>query len=217
MDSGHSFMTVGRIIVSDECVAEGAAFLASIEPRFTDVLDRIGPLPLRLRNDGFSALLNAIVGQQISVAAARSIWARLEAADMVNEERIAASSVDALRGLGLSKPKARYAYELATSQFDYNALRHDPNEIVIKKLTSILGIGRWSADIYAMFSLGRADVFATGDLALQEGTRMLFELDSRPTAKELEILVEKYSPWRSVAARLLWAYYAEMKSREGLQ
>ena len=210
-------MTVGRIIVSDECVAEGAAFLAAKEPRFADALDRVGQLPLRLRNDGFSALLNAIVGQQISVAAARSIWARLEAADMVCEERIAASSIEALRGLGLSKPKARYAYELATSQFNYNALRNEPNEEVIKKLKGILGIGRWSADIYAMFSLGRADVFATGDLALQEGARMLFELESRPTAKELESLVEKYSPWRSVAARLLWAYYADMKSREGIQ
>ena len=210
-------MTVGRIIVSDECVAEGAAFLAAKEPRFADALDRVGQLPLRLRNDGFSALLNAIVGQQISVAAARSIWARLEAADMVCEERIAASSIEALRGLGLSKPKARYAYELATSQFNYNALRNEPNEEVIKKLMGILGIGRWSADIYAMFSLGRADVFATGDLALQEGARMLFELESRPTAKELESLVEQYSPWRSVAARLLWAYYADMKSREGIQ
>jgi DNA-3-methyladenine glycosylase II len=209
-------MTIGRIIVSDECVAEGAAFLAVMEPRFADVLDRIGPLPLRLRNDGFNALLNAIVGQQISVAAARSIWARLEVADMVDEERIAASSVEELRRLGLSKPKARYAYELAISQFDYNGLRNESNENVIKKLTSILGIGRWSADIYAMFSLGRADVFATGDLALQEGARMLFDLDARPTAKELEVLVAKYSPWRSVAARLLWAYYAEMKSREGL-
>ena len=136
---------------------------------------------------------------------------------MVCEERIAASSIEALRGLGLSKPKARYAYELATSQFNYNALRNEPNEEVIKKLMGILGIGRWSADIYAMFSLGRADVFATGDLALQEGARMLFELESRPTAKELESLVEKYSPWRSVAARLLWAYYADMKSREGIQ
>jgi DNA-3-methyladenine glycosylase II len=210
-------MTAGRIIVSDECVAEGAAFLTATEPRFAEVLDRIGPLPLRLRNDGFSALLNAIVGQQISVAAARSIWARLEAADMVDEERIAASSIKELRGFGLSKPKARYAYELATSRFNYNALRNEPDEAVIKKLTGILGIGRWSADIYTMFSLGRADVFATGDLALQEGARMLFELDSRPTAKELEVLVEKYSPWRSVAARLIWAYYAEMKSREGLQ
>jgi DNA-3-methyladenine glycosylase II len=217
MDTGHSEMTVGRIIVSDECVAEGAAFLAAIEPRFATVLDQVGPLPLRLRDDGFSALLNAIVGQQISVAAARSIWARLETADMVCEERIAASSVEELRGLGLSKPKARYAYELAISKFDYSALQVEPNEAVTQKLMGILGIGRWSADIYAMFSLGRADVFATGDLALQEGARMLFELDSRPTAKELDILVEKYSPWRSVAARLLWAYYAEMKSSEGIQ
>ena len=210
-------MSIGRIITSDACVAEGAAYLAAIEPKFEAVLDRIGALPLRLRDDGFGALLNAIVGQQISVAAARSIWARLEAADMISEDRIAASSIAELRELGLSKPKARYAYELAISHFDYNALRNEPNDEIIKRLTGILGIGQWSADIYAMFSLGRADVFATGDLALQEGARMVFDLDARPTAKELEILVEKYAPWRSVAARILWAYYAEMKSSEGIQ
>jgi DNA-3-methyladenine glycosylase II len=217
MGAGYPDMTIGRIITSDECVAEGAAYLAAKEPKFQQVLDSIGPLPLRLRDDGFGALLNAIVGQQISVAAARSIWARLEVADMITETRIAGSSIEELRTLGLSKPKAIYAYELAISHFDYNALRVDPNGVVIKKLTSILGIGRWSADIYAMFSLGRADVFATGDLALQEAARMLFELDGRPTAKQLEVITEKYTPWRSVAARLLWAYYKEVKTREGLQ
>lgn len=103
-------MTIGRIIVSDACVAEGAAYLAEMEPKFATVLDAIGPLPLRLCDDGYGALLSAIVGQQISVTAARSIWERLDAADMVDEERVAASSVDELRALELSKPKARYAY-----------------------------------------------------------------------------------------------------------
>jgi DNA-3-methyladenine glycosylase II len=210
-------MTIGRVIVSDDCIAEGAAFLARIEPRFAPIIESIGPLPLRLRDDGFGALLSAIVGQQISVAAARSIWARLEVADMISEGRVAASSVEDLRALGLSKPKARYAYELAISNFDYNALRTDTNVIAIEKLMAILGIGQWSADIYAMFSLGRADVFATGDLALQEAARMVFDLDERPSAKELEVIVEKYTPWRSVAARILWAYYASVKSSEGIR
>ena len=210
-------MTIGRIIVSDACIAEGAAYLAGMEPKFATVLDAIGPLPLRLRDDGFGALLSAIVGQQISVAAARSIWARLQAADMVDEERVAASSVDELRALGLSRPKARYAYELAISRFDYNVLRTEPNAIVIEKLMNILGIGQWSADIYVMFSLGRADVFATGDLALQEAARLVFDLENRPSAKELEMIVAKYTPWRSVVARILWAYYSSVKSSEGIR
>ncbi len=209
-------MSIGRIISSNACVVEGANYLASIEPRFEKALDVVGPLPLRLRDDGFAALLNAIVGQQISVAAARAIWTRLENANLITQKNIANASIDILRENGLSKPKARYAFELSVNNIDYISLRSKANADVATELTNILGIGQWSADIYAMFSLGRADVFASGDLALQEGAKLLFNLDARPTAKELNIMVEKYSPWRSVAARILWAYYSKMKSSEGI-
>ena len=88
---------------------------------------------------------------------------------------------------------------------------------MIRILTEIPGIGTWTAEIYAMFSLGRADVFAPGDLALQESARMLFDLDGRPTEKELRQMAEAWSPWRGVAARLLWAYYHIAKDREGIR
>jgi len=84
-------------------------------------------------------------------------------------------------------------------------------------LIAIKGIGPWTAEIYAMFSLGRADVFASGDLALQESAKLLFKLNERPTDKQIKQMAENWAPWRAVAARLLWAYYAVEKNREGLK
>ena len=92
-----------------------------------------------------------------------------------------------------------------------------PDEDVVASLVAVPGIGRWTAEIYAMFSLGRADVFAPGDLALQESARILFEIDERPTEKALRAMAEAWSPWRAVAARILWAYYRVAKNREGVR
>ncbi len=208
---------VGRIIQTDACVAEGAAWLAARDSRIAQALDQVGTLPLRRKPDGFDQLLNAIVGQQVSVASANAIWGRLVAAGMTDPARIAATTPEDLRALGLSQQKARYAKALAEARIDYVALRDTPTPAVIKTLTAVTGIGTWSAEVYAMFSLGRADVFAPGDLALQEGARMLYDLPDRPTDKALRAMSEDWSPWRSVAARLLWAYYADQKKREGIR
>ena len=207
----------GRIIRGDACVAEGAAWLAAQDARFGRAVAMLGPLPLRLRGDGFPALVSAICGQQVSVASANAIYARLDAAGMTDPKSVASAREDDLRALGLSRPKARYVKALADAGIDYAALRHMPTDDVIATLVAVPGIGRWTAEIYAMFSLGRADVIAPGDLALQEGARMLFDLPARPTEKALRGMAEDWSPWRSVAARLLWAYYARMKSREGIR
>ena len=96
-------------------------------------------------------------------------------------------------------------------------LRDSPDAQVIRVLTAVPGIGVWTAEIYAMFSLGRADVFAPGDLALQESARILFDLPDRPTEKALRQQSLDWVPWRAVAARLLWAYYRVAKEREGLR
>ncbi len=206
-----------RIIETPACVAEGTAWLAAREPRFAHALALTGPLPLRRRPDGFAALLSVIVSQQVSVAAADAIWARLAQADLTAPERIAAASEEELRACGLSRQKARYVRALAEARIDYAALRAAPSEEVIARLVQVPGIGRWTAEIYAMFSLGRADVFAPGDLALQEAARLLFELEKRPSARELARLAEAWSPWRAVAARALWAYYRVAKEREGIR
>jgi DNA-3-methyladenine glycosylase II len=207
---------VGRIIQTLDCVAEGADWLARREPRFAHALTMVGPLPLRREADGFAALLRAIVGQQVSVASARAIWGRLEAAGLTEAGAMATATEEELRAAGLSRQKARYGRALAQAGIDFNALRGVPDVDVVKTLVAVPGIGVWTAEIYAMFALGRADVFAPGDLALQEAARILFGLEARPSDKALRAMAEAWSPWRSVAARVLWAYYRVAKDREGV-
>jgi DNA-3-methyladenine glycosylase II len=208
-------VTVGRLIETDACVAEGADWLAVREPRFAAALALCGPLPLRRRPDGFAALADAILGQQVSLASARAIAARMQAAGLTGEDEIAAASDAGLRAAGLSRQKARYLKALAMARLDYAALRLAPDDQVIATLTALPGIGQWTAEIYAMFALGRADILAAGDLALQEAARLLFDLPARPGAQDLRAMAADWSPWRGVAARLLWAYYRQTKGREG--
>lgn len=207
---------VGRLIETPACVAEGAAWLAETDPRFAHALTLTGPLPLRRRKDGFEALFGAIVSQQVSVAAAAAIWGRLKDAKLTGPRKVNSASDQDLRECGLSRQKIRYAKALAGSGIRYTRLREAPTDVVVEELIAVPGIGRWTAEIYAMFSLGRADVFAPGDLALQEAARILFELEARPSEKELREMSEAWAPWRGVAARLLWAYYKEAKGREGV-
>jgi len=206
-----------RLIHGDACVAEGAAWLVEHEPRFASALQITGPLPLRLREGGVHQLLSAIVSQQLSVSAAASIWQRVEAAGVTTPHAIQNSSDADMRALGLSRQKIRYARALADAGIDFDALPEKPLDDVIAELTAVSGIGVWTAEIYAMFSLHRADVFAHADLALQEGARHLFDLDKRPTPKVMRELANAWRPWRSVAARLLWAYYKHINEREGVR
>jgi DNA-3-methyladenine glycosylase II len=208
---------VGRIIISDACVAEGLDWLAAAEPRFAHARGLTGLPPLRLRDDGFAALLGAIVSQQVSVKAADAIWGRLEGAGFAEAEGLLGATDDDLRGCGLSRQKVRYGRALAGAGIDFDALRGTPTDQVIAKLVALPGIGPWTAEIYAMFSLGRADVFAPGDLALQEAMRRLFGLEARPSEKAARAMAVAWSPWRSVAARLLWAYYRVEADREGIR
>lgn len=206
-----------RIIETDADVREGAAWLARHHPPFAQALQLTGPLPLRRRPGGFDNLLNAIIGQQVSVASANAIWARLETAGMTDRERVAVASEDDLRACGLSRQKILYAQALANSGVEYDTLALLPDHEVIATLVQIKGIGTWTAEIYAMFSLGRADVFAPGDLALQEAAKVLFDLESRPNEKQLRKMALDWSPWQAVAARILWAYYRVSKNREGIR
>ncbi|WP_170446136.1 DNA-3-methyladenine glycosylase family protein [Ruegeria arenilitoris] len=210
-------MTVGRIIETPECVAEGAEWLSDACPRMAHAIELTSPLPLRRRPDGFAQLLSAIVSQQVSVASANAIWGRMQQAGLTGPRKIKWATDDDLRAVGLSRQKIRYARALAEARIDYKALRQAPDDVVIATLTQVPGIGVWTAEIYAMFSLGRADVIAPGDLALQEAARMLYGLPDRPTDKALRQMAEAWSPWRSVAARVLWAYYRVAKDREGIR
>ena len=206
-----------RLILGDACIAEGAAWLAAHDPRFVDALSSTGPLPLRLREGGFHQLLSAIVSQQLSVSAAAAIWARVEKAGVTTPTAIQNCNDEDLRALGLSRQKIGYARALANAGIDFEALHEKPLDDVIAELTAVSGIGVWTAEIYAMFSLHRADVFAHADLALQEAARHLFDLDKRPTPKVMREMADQWRPWRSVAARLLWAYYKHINEREGVR
>ncbi|GGX61647.1 3-methyladenine DNA glycosylase [Tateyamaria omphalii] len=206
----------GRLIESDADVAEGAAWLATQHPALAQALEVAGPLPLRRRPDGFAALLNAIIGQQVSTASANAIWARMQEGGLVAPAPVIAAGEGGLRAAGLSRQKIAYALALAEAGIDYDALRHAPDSDVIATLTAVKGIGVWTAEIYAMFALGRADVFAPGDLALQEAARLIFDLPDRPKEKALRQMAEEWSPWRAVAARLFFTYYRVAKGREGI-
>lgn len=206
-----------RIITGPECVAEGAAWLAALDPRFAHALELTQPLPLRLKPEGFAELLSAIVSQQVSVASANAIWGRMVDAGLTTPKAVEAATDEDLRAVGLSMQKMRYSRALAAAGIDFDALRSAPTDEVMKTLTAVTGIGVWTAEIYAMFSLGRADVFAHGDLALQESAKVLFDLPERPKEKAMREIAAAWSPWRSVAARLLWAYYRVAKEREGIR
>lgn len=197
-------------------LAQAARHLVALEPRFAPVLEA-GPLPLRRRADGFEALLSAIVSQQVSVASAAAIWARVEAAGLARASAMARATDEDLRAVGLSRPKQRYARGLAQAGLDYGRMREASSDEVIATLVALPGIGLWTAEIYAKFALGHADVFAAGDLALQEAARGMFDLPVRPSEKELRAMAQAWSPVRAVAARALWVYYRLEKDREGIR
>lgn len=205
-----------RLIATEADLAEGMAHLVAVCPVWARVAPEIGPLPLRRREDGFQAIASAIVAQQISVAAADSIWNRMMTAGLIVPEAIAAANDDDLRAVGLSRAKARYLKGIAASGLDWNGLRAMPDDDAIAALVALPGIGVWTAEIYLKFALGRADVFAAGDLALQEAARIMYDLPDRPNPAALRQMAEAWRPWRAVAARGLWAYYRVAKNREGV-
>ena len=183
-----------------------------------DLHDLAGAPPLRRRAGGFEGLARIIVGQQLSVASAAAIWARTEKlVQPFTPARLLALSDAELASAGLSGPKIRTLRAIAqacVAGLDLDALAAASDAEVHDALTSVNGIGPWTADIYLMFCLGRADAWAPGDLALQIAAQQAFGLKQRPDKDELLEIAERWRPWRGVAARLLWAYYAVAKDKE---
>ncbi|MSU89268.1 DNA-3-methyladenine glycosylase 2 family protein [Rhodobacteraceae bacterium 2CG4] len=206
-----------RILTCDAEVARGVAWLAAREPALARAAEIAGPVRIRRRAGGFGALFSAIVSQQVSVASADAVWARLCDAALITPGAVSAGGEAALRACGLSRQKIRYALALAGSGLDFETLHGLPDAQMVAELTRVPGIGTWTAEIYGMFSLGRPDLFAAGDLALQEAARSAFGLDARPSEKALRAMAADWSPWRTVAATLLWQYYAALRQREGVR
>ena len=188
------------------------AELAAIEPRFAAAIERHGSPEPRASPPGATTLLRTIIGQQVSVAAARSMWAKVEAAygSPPRLESLLSASDEDLRAAGVSRQKAGYVRSLAalitSGELDLDSLPADDEE-AIALLTRIKGIGRWSAEIYLLFAEGRSDVWPAGDLAVQVSIGRLLELGEKPSEKQVRELAEAWRPHRGAAAILAWHSY----------
>lgn len=186
-----------------------------IEPQFARALGHSGYPETRIYERGYTTLLRTIVGQQVSVAAANSVWNKLEAGLGAGcaAEAVVAAKDGSLRACGLSAQKQGYARSLAELTLSggllLDALPADDEE-AIALLTQVKGIGRWSAEIYLLFAEGRADIWPAGDLAVQEAVKRILALPERPTEKATRMLAEPWRPYRGAIAILSWhCYYIE--------
>ncbi|MEN2751088.1 DNA-3-methyladenine glycosylase 2 family protein [Psychrobacter sp. FBL11] len=208
-------MNIQTIENSEELKNHISALIA-IEPRFAAAYEQVGVPNLRHNAGGFKQLMRAMVGQQLSVTAAASIWQRLVDANLTNPQKITEATDEALREQGLSKQKTRYVRSLVEHNIDFAILETMSNETVIKTLTAVTGIGRWTAEMYLLFSLKRADVLAVDDLAIKVAAMTLLDLPERPTPKLLNNLTQDWSPHRSAASLLLWSYYGSLRNKTAI-
>jgi DNA-3-methyladenine glycosylase II len=207
-----------QIIRKDDDIQTGLAHLLGLDPRLIQIAEEAGPLPLRLCEPGFAGMAHIIVSQMVSRASAEAIWRRMLPADgLLTAESYVMLHPQAWREFGLSGAKAAtlsgIAAAVASGHLDLTALSLKPPQEALAELTSLKGVGPWTAEVYLMFCGGHADVFPSGDVALQNAVAAAFGLAERPSAKALSSLAEMWSPWRSVAARLFWAYYARKLGR----
>lgn len=198
-------------LTSDQ-LKEGLDAVAAREPGIARALERVGYPEPRIRPTGYQTLLRTIVGQQVSVAAAASVWNKLEAEIGVemHPHELLARDFDTLRACGLSRQKQGYARSLCelvvADELDFSALPADDEE-AIAQLTRIKGIGRWSAEIYLLFAEGRPNIWPAGDLAVQAGLAKLLDLPERPDEKATRALAEGWRPNRGATAIFTWHCY----------
>jgi DNA-3-methyladenine glycosylase II len=204
---------------TDADLQTGLAQLILADPRLKPIAERAGSFSLRRREPGFPGLCAIVCGQQLSTASAAAIRSRLFAAfDPFHHDTVRRARADKLKRLGLSAPKIKSIREIgkavARGQIDLTAVGNMSADDAHATLTTLHGVGPWTADIYLLFCLGHADAFPAGDLAVQESARMALGLRKRPDTKALSRLAEAWRPWRGVAAHLLWAYYRVVKKRD---
>ncbi len=207
-----------RIIRSKKDIQDGVNSLKQSCEYMRRIYAVTGDPPLRRNQGGFKGLARIVVGQQLSVASANAIWSRLEMQiKPFKPDRFMAINNKQFRSLGLSRPKVRTLQAISQAVIDnqihFRGFPRKSNETIKEQLVAIHGIGPWTADIYLMFCLGRADSWAPGDLALQYAVQAALQMEKKPDAEQLESLAEIWRPWRGVAARLLWAYYREIKNK----
>lgn len=201
-----------------EDIEEGLEALCRADPRLAAIRARAGAVPLRRSRPGFASLASVIVSQQVSRASADAIFGRLtRLVDPLTPEAVAGLDDSVFREAGLSRPKQKGLVAAACAVrdgLDLASLETLPAEDAIARLVDVPGIGPWTAEVYLLFAVGHADIFPARDLALQAAVGHAFGMQDRPDAKTVARLAESWSPWRGVAARLLWALYREMRGRE---
>lgn len=202
-----------RTIESEADIREGLDALVRADPALAPVIALAGEVPLRWSPPGFAGLVRIVTAQQLSRAAADTIWQRVEAAVApVTPAAVLAADDPLLRACGLSAGKIRTfraaAEAVAEGRIDLAALAGRPAEEIGAALCSVKGIGPWTAELYALFCLGHADIFPSGDLALRVAVADALRLPARPQPAEVAEIARRWTPWRGVAARLFWAYYA---------
>ena len=198
--------------LTDATLPHALTDLTSRDPRLARIVADYGPPPLWAREPGFPTLVHIILEQQVSLASARAAFDRLlTIASPLTPERFLELDDATLKTAGFSRQKTRYGRELAAAilsgELDLNALDALDDHAVHTELTKVVGIGRWTADIYLLMALCRPDAWPAGDLALAIAARHAFGLAATPNAAELAAIGEAWRPWRAVAARVLWHFY----------
>ncbi|HET7027028.1 MAG TPA: hypothetical protein VFI28_05015 [Candidatus Limnocylindrales bacterium] len=197
--------------LTEATLGRAARTLASHDPSLAAILATRGVPPLWAREPGFPTLVLIVLEQQVSLASARAAFDRLSAAGPVEPATFLGHDDAALLAFGFSRQKARYVREIASAiasgRLDLAAISEADDADVHARLTSLPGIGPWSATIYLLMALRRPDVWPTGDLALAAAVQAAKGLARRPDAHDLEAIAEPWRPWRAVAARLLWSDY----------
>jgi DNA-3-methyladenine glycosylase II len=206
---------------SQDDLEEAVHALVKQDPRLKPIFEMTGMPALRRREPGFAGLAHIVCGQQLSTASASAIWTRLSAAfDPFDPDALRRARADRLGRLGLSAAKIKtlknVARELAAERLNIDVLVNEDADAAHNTLTSLPGIGPWTADVYLLFCLGHGDAWPAGDLAVQEAVRMGLGLKRRPSAKEMAPLAEPWRPLRGAAAHLWWSYYRSIKKREGV-
>ena len=192
-------------------IGQGLELLAACDSDLAILFQRNGTPPLWSRKPGFATLVQIILEQQVSLASARAVFARLnDAVPALTPEALLALGAE-LQGLGFSRQKTRYCRELAqrilTDGLDLQALPRLHDEVVRERLMQVKGIGRWTAEIYLLMALSRPDAWPMGDLAIVKAVQHIKGLQQVPSGDDLERIAERWRPWRAVAARLLWQHY----------
>lgn len=205
------------LTLDETMLAHGVQELIALDPDLAAVYDRLGVPPLWAREPGFPTLVHIILEQQVSLASARAAFDKLCAeVNPLTPAGVLALDDETLKRVGFSRQKATYVRYLAnaimTGTLDVDALATLPDEAVRKQLIALKGIGPWSAEIYLLMALCRADAWPAGDLALQVAAQAIKGLPARPDPMMLHDIAESWRPWRAVAARLLWHHYLSKPS-----